>query len=213
MAEQYDGSIRINTKMDSSGFDKGSDELLKAIQSLTKEIENLGQTIQTTFGQVGRSMQSATSGAKDFSSAAKDASKSAKDMGSAADDLDKKMGSAKSSAQQAADAAKNMGSAKSPVGDINMGNSVVSTTELERGLETCDKRLESLAVSAKYMDKSSSASMNRFRMHAENVDNDIARMRSKVEEFGRTRFKSAAYEDLSKQIGVVEERLTALKDK
>lgn len=52
-----DGSIVIDTGLDTKGFDKGSKELLTAINSLTKEIERLGQTLQTTFSNYGNVAQ------------------------------------------------------------------------------------------------------------------------------------------------------------
>lgn len=48
-----DGSIIIDTGLDTKGFDKGSKELLAAIQSLTQEVNQLGQTLQNTFSNYG----------------------------------------------------------------------------------------------------------------------------------------------------------------
>ncbi len=48
-----DGSIIIDTGLDTKGFDKGSKELLAAIQSLTNEVNQLGQTLQNTFSNYG----------------------------------------------------------------------------------------------------------------------------------------------------------------
>lgn len=58
MAEQgADGSIVLDTGLDTKGFDRGSKELLAAINALTKEIEHLGQTLQTTFSAYGNAAQ------------------------------------------------------------------------------------------------------------------------------------------------------------
>lgn len=52
-----DGSITIDTGLDTKGFDRGSKELLDAIHSLTQEINRLGQTLQTTFSGYGRAAE------------------------------------------------------------------------------------------------------------------------------------------------------------
>jgi len=49
MAEHSDGSIIIDTDLNSEGFKAGSSELLSAIKSLTKEIKQLGTIMQSAF--------------------------------------------------------------------------------------------------------------------------------------------------------------------
>lgn len=46
MADQYDGSIVINTELDNSGFDKGSDKLLGAVKELTAKIDTIGESVK-----------------------------------------------------------------------------------------------------------------------------------------------------------------------
>lgn len=46
MADQTDGSITIDTEIDSNGFKAGSAELLTAIKSLSTAVKNLGPTFQ-----------------------------------------------------------------------------------------------------------------------------------------------------------------------
>lgn len=50
MAGQTDGSIIIDTELNSDGFKAGSAELLAAIKSLSNEIKDLGKTLRETFG-------------------------------------------------------------------------------------------------------------------------------------------------------------------
>lgn len=52
-----DGSITIDTGLDTKGFDRGSKDLLDAIHSLTQEINRLGQTLQATFSGYGRAAE------------------------------------------------------------------------------------------------------------------------------------------------------------
>ena len=49
MAGKADGQVLVDTKCDSSGFEKGSEELLVAIRSLVWEMKNLGITIRESL--------------------------------------------------------------------------------------------------------------------------------------------------------------------
>ena len=50
MAGQADGSIIVDTELNSDGFKAGSAELLAAIKALSSEVKTLGQTLKETFG-------------------------------------------------------------------------------------------------------------------------------------------------------------------
>ena len=58
-ANNSDGSITIDTRLDNKGFEKGSQELLNAIRSLTQEINQLGKILQSTFSNYGKSAENA----------------------------------------------------------------------------------------------------------------------------------------------------------
>lgn len=61
MAAHADGSIIVDTQLDSEGFKAGSSELLEAIKSLSKEMRTLGETLKSTFSGsgVGKATQEA----------------------------------------------------------------------------------------------------------------------------------------------------------
>ena len=60
MAEHADGSIIIDTEINSKGFKAGSDELLAAIKSLTSELKTLGSAFKNMFsGTVAPKLDSA----------------------------------------------------------------------------------------------------------------------------------------------------------
>lgn len=59
MAQQYDGSVVINTELDNSGFDKGSDRLEAAIKELTAEVQKLGQSMKASFESYAQAIQTA----------------------------------------------------------------------------------------------------------------------------------------------------------
>lgn len=52
MAENADGSIVIDTELDSDGFKKGSDKLLAAVEDLTGAVDNLGDNTMRSFQSV-----------------------------------------------------------------------------------------------------------------------------------------------------------------
>lgn len=52
MAENADGSIVIDTELDSDGFKKGSDKLLAAVEDLTGAVDNLGDNMMHSFQSV-----------------------------------------------------------------------------------------------------------------------------------------------------------------
>ena len=52
MAENADGSIVIDTELDSDGFKKGSDKLLAAVEDLTGAVDNLGDNMMRSFQSV-----------------------------------------------------------------------------------------------------------------------------------------------------------------
>ena len=51
MPGQPDGSIIIDTEINSDGFKAGSAELLDAIKALSAEVKNLGQALKDLFGK------------------------------------------------------------------------------------------------------------------------------------------------------------------
>ena len=57
MANGADGSIRIDTELDNSGFEKGSDKLLNALKSLESTVETIGDNLSGGLDTVIKSLQ------------------------------------------------------------------------------------------------------------------------------------------------------------
>ena len=70
MAGKADGSIVIDTKVDTKGFDAGSSELLSAMKSLSEQLKQLGDLINTVFTsssqQISNAAQNAAEGQQDL---------------------------------------------------------------------------------------------------------------------------------------------------
>ena len=57
MANSADGSIRIDTSMDNSGFEKGSEKLLAALKDLQNSVDAIGDTLGNGLDSVIKSLQ------------------------------------------------------------------------------------------------------------------------------------------------------------
>lgn len=57
MANGSDGSLVFDTELDNEGFEKGSDKLLSAVDSLTKQINVLGTDMRTAFSGITSILQ------------------------------------------------------------------------------------------------------------------------------------------------------------
>ena len=51
MSTQYDGSVRINTKIDTSDFNKGMNTIDKGLGSLKKSLSSLGVKMASAFSK------------------------------------------------------------------------------------------------------------------------------------------------------------------
>lgn len=65
-----DGSLKFDTKIDTSGFDGGMSSLSKAVERLSKAIDNLSERIAQGFGSAGSAAVSASTDVESVGSAA-----------------------------------------------------------------------------------------------------------------------------------------------
>ena len=49
MADEYDGRVVIDTELDNSGFEKGTDKLISAMKGVERTINNIGETASHAF--------------------------------------------------------------------------------------------------------------------------------------------------------------------
>ena len=56
MAQQYDGAVKINTNIDTAGFDRGSKELEQATARLQKKFEALGRQIEESAAKYQKAL-------------------------------------------------------------------------------------------------------------------------------------------------------------
>ena len=60
MSNRADGSIVIDTRLDNSGFSRGSREMESAINSLQRQVDALGRRMDSTFSDMQRSINEST---------------------------------------------------------------------------------------------------------------------------------------------------------
>lgn len=74
----FDGSLKFDTKVDTSGFDEGSSTLKNAMEKLTSTIERLSDNITRSFHGAGKAVEGAGSSAENTASQVEEIAKAAK---------------------------------------------------------------------------------------------------------------------------------------
>jgi len=87
----FDGSLKFDTKVDTSGFDEGSSTLKNAMDKLTSTIERLSDNIVKSFNGAGRAAEDVGSSAGNAASQVDDIAKAAKNAQAETEALKDKM--------------------------------------------------------------------------------------------------------------------------
>lgn len=87
----FDGSLKFDTKVDTSGFDEGSSSLKNAMEKLTSTIERLSDSIVKSFNGAARAVDDVCSNAVNAASQVDDIAKSAKNAQAETEALKEKM--------------------------------------------------------------------------------------------------------------------------
>lgn len=97
-----DGSIVIDTRLDNSGFQSGSNKMKSAISGLQSTVDEFGRQTQQSVSSIAPALQNAASSAKEFSSSLSESQfqKSTSQMESACESLNQKILALKQRAEQ-----------------------------------------------------------------------------------------------------------------
>lgn len=87
----FDGSLKFDTKVDTSGFDEGSSTLKNAMEKLTSTIERLSDNIVKSFNGAGRAVEDTGSSAESTASQVEDIADAAKKAQLETQELKKQM--------------------------------------------------------------------------------------------------------------------------
>ena len=80
----YDGSLVINTELDETGFEKGSDKLLSSVDNLAKQVNTLGLEMKNAFAGVTSILQSLANATNNAASGASSSTQQATQAADAA---------------------------------------------------------------------------------------------------------------------------------
>lgn len=164
MAGSSDGAIIIDTELDSSGFDKGSEKLLGSIKALTGAVDNVGDNMMSAFEQmipILRDVASNTSGIyAAMTGEGQKAAETAREVASAE--------------QAVAQEAQKMGSAASESGE--------AVTTLKQEAEAVQAAANGAGGSLEAGLSGASASAGRLQGQLAAVNRQIAEMETKISE-------------------------------
>lgn len=188
MANGADGSIRIDTELDNSGFEKGSDKLLNALKSLESTIETIGDNLSGGLDTVIKSLQS-------LSSQATDTNQQVTNTANQATAANQRMAQ---SAQQATGA---MASGAKGAGQ-SMGSLEKETGKL---LQKAEGMKDKLATPFKTQGEA-----NKYRENLAAMERQLEAARQKVADFGNTKFTNDALEKAERDCIKLENELLKL---
>ena len=203
MADRADGSIIINTKMDNSGFGKGSAEMKSAISSLQHQVDALGKRMDSTFAQMQRTMSNSARSAQQYSKAVSNASK-ASGKNKQAESVEERFDRIRKSLDEINEAA-----AKVKAGDPK------ALDEYNAKVRQAREDIESLTreITQAAQTPVKTQAFKELEEMIEKTDNKLQAMydrREKMERHGQK--NSRAYNNLNKDIEQAQEELEGLRD-
>ena len=198
MADYNDGSIIIDTELDSDGFEKGSSKLLDAVKDLTNSIDNMGDNIMRSFEQIAPVLSSIAGSASQLTGMMKS---EATRVVEANDEIVSSEQRVASSAQQAASAI-----------STSTGNAQTSTSGLERQINSINSSLESVSRSAETGFSNGSAVLS-FNSKLDTLEGRLDAVRTQLEDFGNTKIPTAEYTELTQCIAKASKELEQLRER
>lgn len=193
MSGQADGSIIIDTELDSEGFEAGSSELLAAIKSLAAEVQKLGTTLTEIF-------------------------KSPITPNVNTDDAEAHIASLEAQVQELQKALEEMrasagASTSSTVPGIDMGGTGQKASSLQKEINSVVSGVERLEPTLQKAMSGSASAMSSFRGQAAALEKRIAAIRERMEAVGQTQFPTQEYQELSAEAEKAGQKLESLRNK
>ena len=192
MAGQADGSIIIDTELNSDGFKAGSAELLAAIKALSEEVKNLRNTLTDLFKKP-LTPEINTSGAEDKVAALE---AQVHELEAAMDEL-RDAGSA--------------GETTTP--ELNVGSTTQRASDLQRQIDAVNTSVERLEPTFQKAMSGSESAMTAFEGKASGLETKISQLQERLEAVGNTQYPTQEYEEVTRQIEKAEQALFRLYDK
>lgn len=189
MPGQPDGSIIIDTEINSDGFKAGSAELLDAIKALSAEVKNLGQALKDLFGKT-MAPDIDTSGAE------------------------RKIAALETEVQELQAALNKLQNAEATGGNatpqVDIGGVVTSASSLQRQIDAISSSIEKLEPTFQKALSGGETAMDAFQGKATTLEKQIAKLREQLEAVGQTRYPTQEYAELSAELEKAGQKLENL---
>ena len=193
-----DGSIIIDTGLDTKGFDKGSKELLNAVSSLTKEVNQLGKTLQATFSGYGKSAENSDAKARQLEDTVRN--------------LEAKVQSLKASIAELETGLKAVGGQK--IIDPAVFSSVSGkAAAFEKEMAKLGGAVDSMGKLADAALGGDAQAMDEFDSAAGKAYDTIEGLKQRLEAFGNTKFETDDYKWVQAEITKADNSLQKLLDR
>lgn len=192
MAGQADGSIIIDTELNSDGFKAGSAELLAAIKSLSEEVKNLGATLKEIFSK-SLTPEVNTSGAEEKVAA----------LEAQVQELEAAMEELQNTG--------NTGETTAP--EVNLGGTTQKASDLQRQIDAVNTSVERLEPTFQKAMSGSESAMATFEGKASVLEEKIGELQERLDTVANTQYPTQEYESLTAQVEKAEQALFRLYDK
>lgn len=196
MADQADGSIIIDTEINSDGFKAGSAELLAAIKALSTEVKNLGQTLKELFSKP-LTPEINTGGAED-----KVAELEAKvqELQASLEELQNTNGSGTPTPETATP-------------QVNIGGVTEKASGLQREVDAVNSSVQKLEPTFQKAMSGSESAMTSFEGKASTLESKIAELQERLDAVGQTQFPTQEYAELCAETEKAGQKLESLLNK
>lgn len=179
MADQADGSIIIDTEINSDGFKAGSAELLAAIKALSTEVKNLGQTLKELFSKP-LTPEINTGGAEDKVAALE---AKVQELQASLEELQNTNGSGTPAPETATP-------------QVNIGGVTEKASGLQREIDAVNSSVQKLEPTFQKAMSGSESAMTSFEDKASTLESKIAELQEQLDTVGRTQFPTQQYQDM-----------------
>lgn len=194
--KNYDGSVVINTELDNSGFEKGSDKLLSALKDLTGAVDNLGDNMMSSFERLTPLLQEI----------GKNTSQIYKSMTSGSD-------AAVSANEKIAESFQNVSQAAQGVAtDIGKENIPRELSAAEKAASSLSGQIDRLAEQAKGGFKTD-AQLSKFSSQVDAVKAKISELRAQMSEASGKQLATPDYAWMQETLDKANESLNKLLER
>ena len=196
MADQADGSIIIDTEINSDGFKAGSAELLAAIKALSTEVKNLGQTLKELFSKP-LIPEINTGGAEDKVAALE---AKVQELQTSLEELQNTNGSGTPAPETATP-------------QVNIGGVTEKASGLQREIDAVNSSVQKLEPTFQKAMSGSESAMTSFEGKASTLESKIAELQERLDAVGQTQFPTQEYAELCAETEKAGQKLESLLNK